>query len=166
MRQEEGCLKLNLYSNLLGWHLLTDLQTLALLKSQVVAHKELIRIFTQEVTVSNKHQNIDKSWLYSGDLSAFQPFTWLWRHIWHWVAWQGRAGQKLRVRTQIMEEFEGDFYLAFAIRWLVWLHLWGLYRVGIYDACSHISTLLLRSREGFCQTEFLHTSHLANASMA
>jgi hypothetical protein len=65
-----------------------------------------------------------------------------------------------------MEEFEGDFYLAFAIRWLVWLHLWGLYRVGIYDACSHISTLLLRSREGFCQTEFLHTSHLANASMA
>ncbi len=60
MRQEEGCLKLNLYSNLLGWHLLTDLQTLALLKSQVVAHKELVRIFTQEVTVSNEHQNIDK----------------------------------------------------------------------------------------------------------
>jgi hypothetical protein len=60
VRQEEGCLKLNLYSNLLGWHLLTDLQTLALLKSQVVAHKELVRIFTQEVTVSNKHQNIDK----------------------------------------------------------------------------------------------------------
>jgi hypothetical protein len=55
VRQEEGCLKLNLYSNLLGWHLLTDLQTLALLKSQVVAHKELVRIFTQEVTVSNKH---------------------------------------------------------------------------------------------------------------
>jgi hypothetical protein len=61
VRQEEGCLKLNLYSNLLGWHLLTDLQTLALLKSQVVAHEELARIFTQEVTVSNKHQNIDKS---------------------------------------------------------------------------------------------------------
>lgn len=55
MKLEEGCLKLNLYSNLLGWHLLTDLQTLALLKSQVVAHKELVRIFTQEVTVSNKH---------------------------------------------------------------------------------------------------------------
>jgi hypothetical protein len=49
VRQEEGCLKLNLYSNLLGWHLLTDLQTLALLKSQVVAHKELVRIFTQKL---------------------------------------------------------------------------------------------------------------------
>lgn len=37
--QQESCQKLNLHSNLLGCHLQTDLQTVALLQSQIAAHE-------------------------------------------------------------------------------------------------------------------------------
>lgn len=59
VRQEEACLKFNLHNNLLGWHLLTNLQTLVRFKSQVVGHKKLSK-FSHEVIVSNKHQNFDQ----------------------------------------------------------------------------------------------------------
>jgi hypothetical protein len=50
--QQESYQKLNLHSNLLGWCLQTDQQTMALLRSQVAAHHELVIIFPHGVSMT------------------------------------------------------------------------------------------------------------------
>jgi hypothetical protein len=50
--QQESYQKLNLHSNLLGWRLQTDQQTVALLRSQVAAHHELVTISPHGVSMT------------------------------------------------------------------------------------------------------------------
>jgi hypothetical protein len=50
--QQESYQKLNLHSNLLGWRLQTDQQIVALLRSQVAAHHELVRISPHGVSMT------------------------------------------------------------------------------------------------------------------
>lgn len=59
---------------MLGWHLLTNLQTLAKLKSQVVVHLKNSIYFPMKLPYQTNIKILIKSWLYSRELNAFQPF--------------------------------------------------------------------------------------------
>jgi hypothetical protein len=56
MKLQESCQKLNLHSNLLGCHLQTDLQTVALLQSQIAAHERTCSGLSTRATVISGFQ--------------------------------------------------------------------------------------------------------------